>query len=66
MRLCYENAVHYFGKTNTEVWIDLLKFERNCGDIKLMSVIYDRAKSTLNAELVDSFISEYSLLKVLM
>ncbi|XP_005192203.2 U3 small nucleolar RNA-associated protein 6 homolog [Musca domestica] len=65
LRLCYENAVHYFGKTNTDVWIDLLKFERDMGDLKLVSVIYDRAKSTLDPELVDSFIAEYSLLKVL-
>ncbi|XP_061401813.1 U3 small nucleolar RNA-associated protein 6 homolog [Musca vetustissima] len=65
LRLCYENAVHYFGKTNTDVWLDLLKFERDMGDFKLMSVIYDRAKSTLDPELVDSFIAEYSLLKVL-
>lgn len=35
------------------------------GDLKLVSVIYDRAKSTLDPELVDSFIAEYSLLKVL-
>ncbi|XP_013107134.2 U3 small nucleolar RNA-associated protein 6 homolog [Stomoxys calcitrans] len=65
MRLCYENAVHYFGKSYTDVWIELLKFERDLGDFKKMSPIYDRAKSTLNPDLVDSFISEYSLLKVL-
>ncbi|XP_073832758.1 U3 small nucleolar RNA-associated protein 6 homolog [Musca autumnalis] len=65
LRLCYENAAHYFGKSNTDVWLDLLKFERDMGDFKLMSVIYDRAKSTLDPELVDAFVTEYSLLKVL-
>ncbi|XP_075158653.1 U3 small nucleolar RNA-associated protein 6 homolog [Haematobia irritans] len=62
IRLCFENAVHYFGKTNTDAWMDLLKFERDYGDYKRISNIYDRAKSTLDPELVDSFISEYSLL----
>lgn len=66
IRKCYENAVHYFGKGNVEVWIDLLKFERDLGNLKLMSLIYERAKNTLQSELVETFITEYSLLKVLM
>lgn len=66
IRKCYENAVHYFGKENVGVWIDLLKFERDLGNLKLMSLLYERAKNTLNSELVETFITEYSLLKVLM
>lgn len=66
IRKCCENAVHYFGQTNVEVWIDLLKFERDMGNMKLMSIIYERAKNTLKPELVDTFVTEYSLLKVIM
>ncbi|XP_037805803.1 U3 small nucleolar RNA-associated protein 6 homolog [Lucilia sericata] len=66
IRKCCENAVHYFGASNVEVWIDLLKFERDVGNLKLMSIIYERAKNTLNPELVDTFVTEYALLKVMM
>ncbi|XP_037931962.1 U3 small nucleolar RNA-associated protein 6 homolog [Teleopsis dalmanni] len=61
-RLCYVNAVFYFGKTNTQVWIDFIKFEREHGEPKNVSTLYDRAKNTLETELVDNFISEYTLL----
>uniref|UniRef100_A0A1B0GGJ7 U3 small nucleolar RNA-associated protein 6 homolog C-terminal domain-containing protein n=1 Tax=Glossina morsitans morsitans TaxID=37546 RepID=A0A1B0GGJ7_GLOMM len=65
-RKCYENATHYFGKTNSQVWIDYIKFERDQGDPKNMAHLYERAKSTLDKQLVDNFMTEFTLLKAII
>uniref|UniRef100_A0A1B0C6L3 U3 small nucleolar RNA-associated protein 6 homolog C-terminal domain-containing protein n=1 Tax=Glossina palpalis gambiensis TaxID=67801 RepID=A0A1B0C6L3_9MUSC len=65
-RKCYVNATHYFGKTNSQVWIDYIKFERDQGVPKNMAHLYERAKSTLDKQLVDNFMTEFTLLKAII
>lgn len=60
-RECHEYTTQFFGKTNTAVWINYLQFERDHGEPKSMTGIYERAKQTLDTNLVDNFISEHTL-----
>jgi len=60
-RKCYENATTLFGKTSTQVWFNYLQFERDNGDPKNFKVLYDRAKQTLEPDLVANFVSDYQL-----
>lgn len=66
LRKCYENAALQFGKTNTNVWIDYIKFERDFGEPKRMTLIFEKAKDCLTAEYVDDFIAEFTLLKAIV
>lgn len=59
----HEMAILHFGKSNTNVWIDYILFEMKHGDPKKVGDIHRRAVKTLEPELTDAFISEYSLLK---
>uniref|UniRef100_A0A1L8DFJ2 Putative u3 small nucleolar rna-associated protein 6 n=1 Tax=Nyssomyia neivai TaxID=330878 RepID=A0A1L8DFJ2_9DIPT len=63
-RKCHENATHFFGKSNINVWLEYIKFERTQDTPKNISLIYDRATKTLNVDLVDRFESEHNLLNV--
>lgn len=62
-RKCYEMSMLQFGRNNTNVWIDYITFEMKYGDPKKVGELHRRAVKTLEPELTDSFISEYSLIK---
>lgn len=63
LRKCNEMSTLQFGKNNTSVWIDYIKFEMKHGDPKKVGDLHRRAVKTLNPELTEPFISEYSLMK---
>lgn len=63
MRKCHEMSTFQFGKNNTSVWIDYIAFEMKHGDPKKIGEIHRRAVKTLEPELADSFISQYTLMK---
>ncbi|XP_076230226.1 U3 small nucleolar RNA-associated protein 6 homolog isoform X2 [Nomia melanderi] len=63
LRKCNEMSTLQFGKSNASVWIDYIKFEMKHGDPKKVGDIHRRAVKTLNPELTEPFISEYSLMK---
>ncbi|XP_034110178.1 U3 small nucleolar RNA-associated protein 6 homolog [Drosophila albomicans] len=54
-RMCYEFMATYFGKTEPVVWVDYLTFERDYGETKNISLLCQRARSTLEANLVPEF-----------
>lgn len=62
-RLCHENATQYFGATNPSAWIDYIRFEKEVGNPKNMPIVFERAKSRLDADLVAEFITQYELLR---
>ncbi|XP_043248218.1 U3 small nucleolar RNA-associated protein 6 homolog [Colletes gigas] len=62
-RRCHEMSTLQFGRSNTSVWIDYVSFEMKHGDPKKVGELHRRAVKTLEPELTDSFISEYSLIK---
>ncbi|XP_054728005.1 uncharacterized protein LOC129237345 [Anastrepha obliqua] len=62
-RQVYENMVLQFGKENTSVWMEYVRFECSFGDKNRVTHIYDRAKATLNENLVYPFQMEYDLKK---
>ncbi|XP_004535022.2 uncharacterized protein LOC101463552 [Ceratitis capitata] len=62
-RQVYENMVLQFGKDNTSVWMEYVRFECSYGDKNRVTHIYDRAKATLNENLVYPFQMEYDLKK---
>ncbi|NWW79089.1 UTP6 protein, partial [Climacteris rufus] len=65
LREYYERALREFGSTNTDLWLDYIKEElshpqgkaENCGSI------HWRAMKMLQGELVEDFISKYTLLQ---
>lgn len=63
LRKCYEMSMLQFGKSNSSIWIDYMKFEMKHGEPKKVGDIHRRAVKTLEPALTDSFISEYSLIK---
>ncbi|XP_055544721.1 U3 small nucleolar RNA-associated protein 6 homolog [Wyeomyia smithii] len=63
LRLVHENITQYFGGTSPDVWIDYINFEREHGSPKKMQLLFERAKSRLDSELIASFITQYELLK---
>nr|CAD7590164.1 unnamed protein product [Timema genevievae] len=63
VRKCYDLACEQFGKTNTDIWMEYVKFEHIRGDAKNVSNLYLRAIKTLEPMQTDSFISEFNLLK---
>ncbi|XP_046992575.1 U3 small nucleolar RNA-associated protein 6 homolog [Schistocerca americana] len=63
VRRCYELACEQFGKNNTDVWMDYVKFEQKLGEAKNVSEIYWRALKNLDPKHTDAFISEFSLVK---
>ncbi|XP_069701593.1 U3 small nucleolar RNA-associated protein 6 homolog [Periplaneta americana] len=63
VRKCHEMACDQFGKTNTEVWMEYVKFEQKKGDAQKVTDIYMRAVKNLDPEFTDTFISEFSLVK---
>ncbi|XP_078040892.1 U3 small nucleolar RNA-associated protein 6 homolog isoform X2 [Augochlora pura] len=62
-RKCHDMSTLQFGKNNTSVWIDYIKFEMKHGDPTKVGDLHRRAVKTLEPGLTDSFISEYSLMK---
>lgn len=52
-----------FGKDNTSVWMEYVRFECSFGDKNRVTHIYDRAKANLNENLVYPFQMEYDLKK---
>lgn len=61
-RQCFEYAVQFFGKTNIQIWLEYICFERDYGDAKLVGNIYERARNVLTADLVTQFIEQHNLL----
>ncbi|RLV99258.1 hypothetical protein DV515_00009862 [Chloebia gouldiae] len=65
LREYYERALREFGSTNTDLWLDYIKEElshpqgkpENCGSI------HWRAMKMLQGELVEDFVSKYTLLQ---
>ncbi|XP_046403619.1 U3 small nucleolar RNA-associated protein 6 homolog isoform X2 [Ischnura elegans] len=62
-RKCFELACDQFGKSNTDVWMEYVKFEMHKGSPENITAIYWRAKKTLDSLQGDIFVSEFSLLK---
>ncbi|XP_067639998.1 U3 small nucleolar RNA-associated protein 6 homolog [Eurosta solidaginis] len=62
-RQVYENMVLQFGKENTSVWMQYVRFECLYGDRNRVTHIYNRAKSTLKENLVYPFQMEFDLKK---
>ncbi|XP_076649775.1 U3 small nucleolar RNA-associated protein 6 homolog isoform X2 [Halictus rubicundus] len=63
LRKCNDMSTLQFGKNDTSVWIDYIKFEMKHGDPTKVGDLHRRAVKTLEPGLTDSFISEYSLMK---
>ncbi|PNF31407.1 U3 small nucleolar RNA-associated protein 6-like protein [Cryptotermes secundus] len=63
VRKCCEMACNQFGKSNTDVWMEYIKFEQERGNAKRVSEIYMRAVKSLDPVYSDSFVTEFSLLK---
>jgi U3 small nucleolar RNA-associated protein 6 len=63
-RKCHNYAIQYFGKDRIDVWVDYMKFEQNFGEPKKCTAIYERARSTLNVNLVDNFVTAHSLISM--
>uniref|UniRef100_A0A336LW32 CSON002680 protein n=1 Tax=Culicoides sonorensis TaxID=179676 RepID=A0A336LW32_CULSO len=62
-RECYEYAVQFYGRTNVEIWLEYIAFERDYGDAKLTGNIHERARKVLKSdELVSEFIERHNLL----
>lgn len=59
----YETATIQFGKTHVNLWIDYILFEMKHGDPNKVADIHRRAVKTLEAELSDTFSTQYSLIK---
>lgn len=65
IRKCFEYQCKFFGKTQIEVWLEYIKFERNYGDPKLSSTIFTRAQNTLESvDLQNLFESSYRILDI--
>jgi len=62
-RKCHLLTTQQFGQNNTDVWMAYVKFEQVHGDPKNVSEVYARAIKTLRPNLVDIFVSEFSLSK---
>ncbi|XP_055371076.1 U3 small nucleolar RNA-associated protein 6 homolog [Condylostylus longicornis] len=60
-RKCYENATNLFGKSSIQIWLNYLRFERDHGNPKQLTILFERAKQSLDAELVVNFVSDYQL-----
>lgn len=50
-----------YGRERIDVWLDLMKFEREHGSASLVSRISQEAEGKLNAELLDAFVTERTL-----
>jgi len=61
-RRVHEMAQKYFGKNDTNVWLDTIKFEMKHGDSLKVGELYARAVVMLNPNLIHSFITDYSLI----
>lgn len=62
IRNVHKLACQQFGKDNSDVWVEYIKFELKSGDPRLVSDIYNNAKNTLNENLVSTFAAEFALL----
>lgn len=62
-RRCYLMACLQFGYQSVDVWMDYVKFEQNYGDASKAKDIYWQALKSLEPSQVDTFISEFSLVK---
>lgn len=62
-RKTHEMATLQFGKESTDVWMEYINFESKHGEPTKVSVIYDRAINTLKKDVVDNFITEFSLIR---
>ncbi|XP_063228189.1 U3 small nucleolar RNA-associated protein 6 homolog [Bacillus rossius redtenbacheri] len=63
VRKCFNTACEQFGKTNTDVWLQYVKFEHEHGEEKCVSELYWRAVKTLEPSHTDTFISEFNFLR---
>ncbi|KAH8408988.1 hypothetical protein KR009_004907 [Drosophila setifemur] len=60
-RMCYEFMACYFGKTEPRIWVEYLTFERDHGDAKNISLLSQRALTTLEPQYVPAFEAERTL-----
>lgn len=65
LRRAFEDAVTEFGTNDSDVWIDYIKFELNTpkGKPEEVGNIHFRAVKSLNGELNQRFIAQYTLLQ---
>lgn len=59
-RHCLDMMTSNFGKTRTDVWLRYMRYERYVGEPKNISLLHQRALSTLNPELLDDFSALYN------
>ncbi|XP_022211808.1 U3 small nucleolar RNA-associated protein 6 homolog [Drosophila obscura] len=60
-RMCYEFMAVYFGKTEPSIWVEYLTFERDQGETKNLSLLTQRALTTLEPRHVPAFEAERAL-----
>lgn len=59
-RYCMEMLILNFGKVRTDVWLRYMRFERNAGEPKNVSRLYENALATLNPEHLNDFTTMYN------
>ncbi|XP_074119735.1 U3 small nucleolar RNA-associated protein 6 homolog isoform X2 [Sminthopsis crassicaudata] len=66
LREYYERALREFGSVNSDLWLDYIKEELNhpCGKPENCGQIHWRAMKMLEGELVEEFVTKYSLLQM--
>ncbi|XP_058057459.1 U3 small nucleolar RNA-associated protein 6 homolog [Anopheles bellator] len=62
-RKCLEQATHFYGKSNSTVWLEYIQFELEHGTPRNVHALYERAKGTLEPESFADFLPQYELLK---
>lgn len=64
-RRCFDYAVQLFGFKDASIWVEYIRFERDFGNPKMTTNLYQRAKSTLKGdELIQKFIEEHTTMQL--
>jgi len=60
---CFDLALHHHGSNDVDLWIQYINYCQNVGKTKAKktSDLYWRAKKTLQPDLVEEFLTRYSL-----
>lgn len=61
-RYCYENMILAKGKSETDIWYEYMRFERDFGEPKLVGMLNNRALVELERPLATNFSSSLVLL----
>lgn len=61
-RFCYENMILAKGKSETDIWYEYMRFERDFGEPKFVGILNSRALVELERPLATNFSSSLVLL----